>query len=200
MIARMAATLAPLLLALACALPALASGDAESAEHGVPASQIMWQALNLILIVGIIIYAARKPAASFFGARRERVSGDLAEAAALLQQAEARYASWQRKLIALGSELEEIRAQGRQRADDERDRIIAEARAAAERIKRDASAAVDQELRHARDQLHDEASELALELAGKMLREQVQSADRDRLLDEFITRVERAPAQDGSGR
>jgi F-type H+-transporting ATPase subunit b len=200
MIARLVATLVPLLLALACGLPALASGGAEQAEHGVPASQIMWQAVNLILILGIIVYAARKPAANFFKERRARVSGDLEEAAELLREAEARYTSWQRKLIGLEAELEEIRAQGRSRADREGDRIITEARAAAERIKRDAAAAVDQELRRAKDQLHDEASELAVELAAKILRQQVQPGDRDRLLDEFITHVERIPAPAESGR
>lgn len=186
-----------LLLTLGCAGAALAAGDA---EHGGSGWELGWQALNLLLILGIIVYAARKPAVSFFKERRERVAGDLDEAAALLRQAETRYASWQRKLVSLEEELGEIRAQGRQRAEAERERIIAEARAAAERIKRDAVAAVDQELRRAQDQLHDEASALAVELAEEILRAQVQPGDRDRLLDEFITRVERAPAQGRSGR
>jgi F-type H+-transporting ATPase subunit b len=197
MIARLAVPLAPLVLALAWALPALASGEG---EHGASMTQVLWQAFNLILILGVIVYAGRKPISGFFKERRERVSGDLQEAAELLQQAEARYASWQRKLIDLESELEDIKAQGRRRADEERERIIAGAHAAAERIKRDAATSVDQELRRAQDQLHDEASELAVELAATLLRQQVQPGDRDRLLDEFITRIERAPAQDGSGR
>jgi F-type H+-transporting ATPase subunit b len=197
MIARAATTLAAVLLALAFALPAWASGDT---EHGSAGSQVLWQAVNLALILGIIVYAARKPAASFFKQRRETVSSDLDEAAELLRMAEARYASWNRKLLDLEAELEEIKVAARRRADQERERLLAEADAAAERIKADAVTAVEQELRRAQAELHDEASALAAELAATILRDQVQQSDRDRLLDEFITRVERIPVRDESGR
>ncbi len=193
MIARVAAVL----LVLACALPAWATGEA---EHGPPTSQILWQAFNLALILGIIVYFARKPAANFFKQRRETVSGDLDAAAELLRTAEARYASWSRKLVDLESELEEIKAAARRRADEEREKLLAEASAAAERIQADAVTAVEQELRRAQAELHDEASALAAELAATILREQVQQSDRDRLLDEFITHVERIPVRDESGR
>ena len=118
----------------------------------------------------------------------------------LLRKAEAGYASWNRKLVELESELEEIKVVARRRAEEEREELLAEARAAAERIKRDAVAAVDQELRRAQAKLHGEASALAVEVAAGILRDQVRPADRDRLLDEFITHVERIPVQDGSGR
>jgi F-type H+-transporting ATPase subunit b len=197
MIARAATALTAVLIALACALPAWASGDA---EHAPAASQVLWQALNLALLLGIIIYVARKPASSFFKQRRETVSGDLDEAAELLRTAEARYASWNRKLLELEAELEEIKVAARRRAEEEREKLLAEASAAAERIKSDAVTAVEQELRRAQDELHDEASTLAAELAATILRDQVQQPDRDRLLDEFITHVERIPVRDESGR
>ena len=197
MIARAATTLAAVLLALAFALPAWASGDTEQASAG---SQVLWQAVNLALILGIIVYAARKPAASFFKQRRETVSSDLDEAAELLRMAEARYASWNRKLVDLETELEEIKVAARRRADQDREKLLAEADAAAERIKADAVTAVEQELRRAQAELHDEAAALAAELAATILRDQVQQPDRDRLLDEFITRVERIPVRDESGR
>ena len=47
-------------------------------------------------------------------------------------------------------------------------------------------------MRRAHDRLREEASDLAVELAAGMLREQVGPADRERLLDEFITSVENA--------
>ena len=84
-------------------------------------------------------------------------------------------------------------ATARERADTEREHILAAARASAERIRRDASLAIEHEVRRAREHLRGEASELAVELAAGMLKEQVGPSDRERLLDEFIVRVETPP-------
>jgi F-type H+-transporting ATPase subunit b len=99
----------------------------------------------------------------------------------------------------LEGELAEIRETSRQRAAAEREHILADAAAGAERIRREALETVDQELRRAREQLRREAADLAVELASEALRRQVTSADQDRLLDEFVAAIERAPAS-GNGR
>jgi F-type H+-transporting ATPase subunit b len=77
-----------------------------------------------------------------------------------------------------------------ERAAAEREHIVADANAAAERIRSDARAAVDQELRRARAELRREAAELAIEIAAQTLRTGVTDADRARLVDEFIETIE----------
>ena len=72
--------------------------------------------------------------------------------------------------------------------------------AGADRIQRTARTAIDQELRRAKEVLRGEAAELAVDLAAGMLRDRVTDEDRARLVDEFIARVEQAPAAPGSGR
>ena len=81
----------------------------------------------------------------------------------------------------------------RAQAENERDRLLADARAAAERIRRDAQLAVEQEARSAREALRNEAAEMAVRLAGDLLKRQVTDADRSRLVDEFVERVESSP-------
>jgi len=85
-----------------------------------------------------------------------------------------------------------IRADARDRAEAERNHILADAASAAERIRNDARSAVDQELRRAREDLRREAAELAVELAAEALRSRVTDADRSRLVDEFIQTIERS--------
>src|SRR5262249_18810355 len=99
----------------------------------------------------------------------------------------------QRRLVDLERELTEIRTGAQERADAERASLLADARAAAERIRSDAATAVERELRRARANLREEASQLAVELAAGILRETVTAQDRDRLIDEFIERVARSP-------
>lgn len=182
------ATSATLLLA---APAAAASGD------GI--ASLLWPAVNFIILLAVLFVFARKPALEFFAARRDEIRGDLDQAASMKKEAEERYAKWQRRLVDLEQELDGIRATARERAEAEREKILADARASAERIQRDAGAAIDQELRRARQSLRDEASDLAVELAGGILQEQVGDSDRDRLLDEFIERIERAPGASNGG-
>ena len=137
-------------------------------------------------------YFGRGPIGEFFATRRSDIQKDLSEAADLLSQAERRNADLQRRLGDLSSELEEISESTTRRAEEESERILAEARATAERIRNDAHTAVDQELRRAKSELRDEAATIALELAAEKLSNNVSDADRERLMDEFITRVEPA--------
>jgi F-type H+-transporting ATPase subunit b len=162
-------------------------GHAGGASH---ATDLLWQALNLVILIAVLLLFARKPIQAFFSARRKQIATDLESAAALLAQAETRYSEWQHKLIDLNADMARIRAEGRARAEDDRAAIIADAQAAAERIHKNAVATVEQELRRAQSQLRVEAALLATELAEGILREKIEAADRDRLIDEFITRVE----------
>jgi F-type H+-transporting ATPase subunit b len=173
--------------AVLLAAPALAAGDA---EEGV-VKDLLYRLFNLLLLLGVLVYLARKPIRGFFSDRRNQIRDSLNSATELCQRAETRYSKWQRKLADLEDELASIRETARERAEREREQILSDARAAAERIRHDARSAVDQEVRRAKAQLRDEASELAIELAAEILREQVTTQDRERLFDEFLERIER---------
>lgn len=184
-------------ISFATALPAAASGGGES--HG-GIGDLIYPAINFLILVGALVYFARKPIQAFFAERRETIRGDVEGAAALHKQAEERYAKWQRRLAELEGELAQIHTTARERAERERDQILSDARATAERIRRDASSAIDQELRRAKGRLREESAQLAVELAAGILRENVNDGDRARLIDEFIERVERPADRAGNGR
>lgn len=178
--------------ALFWALPAIAANDG----HGGIGDHL-WPAVNLVILLGVIVYFARKPIAAFFAERRAGIEGELDGAASELSDAEATYAKWQRRLIDLETELDEIRATSRRRAESDRERILSDARASAERIREDASSAIEQELRRAREQLREEATQLAIEMASDRLGREINDSDRDRLIDEFIERVGQSDAREG---
>jgi F-type H+-transporting ATPase subunit b len=188
-------TIVTITVLVASVFPAAAADD----SHGNEVDVMLKTAFNLVLLLGVLVYFARKPVLEYFADRRSTIEEDLTGAAAELTDAEAVYAKWQRRLIDLESELEQIRTTGRQRAESERERIIADAEVAAERIRNNASAAITQELRRAREQLREEAAQLAIEMAGDRLAREVTDADRDRLLDEFIERVEQSDVNPALG-
>lgn len=193
--------LAPL-CALALWLLAAPAGASSEAAHG-GWRELLYPALNLLVLLAVLFHFGRRPVQAFFAERRAGIQENLDSAARLLASAESRQAQLQRQLARLDEELERIRATARQRAEQESGRILSEAAAGAERIRSEARAAIQRETQRARDALRAEAAELALALAAERLREEVTDADRDRLLDEFVARIEErgaGPAQDGPGR
>jgi F-type H+-transporting ATPase subunit b len=183
-ITRSAITLFSFLLAL----PAYAS---DQSADGL--QSFLWPAVNLVILLAVLVYFARKPLQAYFGKRRSDIAGELQSSADELATAESTYAKWQRRMIDLEGELDEIRATSRQRAEAERERIIQDARATAERIQHDGTTAIELELRRAREILREEATQLAIELAGERLSREVTEADRDRLIDEFIGLIASTP-------
>lgn len=165
-----------------------AGGEHESDDGAL--KETLFQALNLALLLGVLIYFGRKPIAEFFSTRREGIATELSESANLLRLAEQRNSELQLRLVDLNLEVDGIREDAGRRAEAEAERILTEARASAERIRRDAQSAVAQELRRAQLALREEAADLAMEIAAQKLAEEVGDADRDRLVDEFITRIE----------
>ena len=180
-------------LALAL-LPRLALAS----ENEGGGSPLLWHAINLLLVLGVIAYFARTPLRTFLSERRQKIEEGIESARAELAAAEQRLAECRARVASIDRTLEEIRSAVRTQAESESARLLAEARAAAERIRRDAAAAIEQELRRARQHLHGDAADLAVRLAGDLLRGNLTDADRTRLVDDFVERVERAPASGGA--
>jgi F-type H+-transporting ATPase subunit b len=182
---------------LALALPASAASEG---DHGGGATAFLWQVANLALLVGVLVYFTRRPIRDFLARRRAGVQQDLESSARLLAEAEARLAEWKARAARLDAELAEIRESTRRLAEQERDAILAHARDAAERSRRDATAAVDRELQRARAALSAEAAQLAVDLAGRLLREQVTEDDEQRLFDELLAQLDADRPRAGDGR
>ena len=171
-------------------LPALAraSGGEEAGESH------LWEWVNLLLLVAALVYFARTPVRNYLASRRTGIESDLQHADQLLRDAEGRLAEWNARAARLEGEVDEIKRFARESAEQEGARIVADARASAERIRRDAASAVEREGARARTRLRAETAELAVVAAESILKDQVQAADGDRLFDEFLTRIEQAPA------
>ncbi|MDH3520117.1 MAG: ATP synthase F1 subunit delta [Myxococcales bacterium] len=131
-------------IALAGAL--LLAAPAGAAEGGESALRdIGFRVLNVLMLLALLLYFARKPIQNFFSERRNRIRDEIKQASELRREAEERHSKWQRRLVDLEAELESIRGAARERAEREREQILADARAAAQRIQSDAHMAIDRD-------------------------------------------------------
>ena len=71
----------------------------------------------------------------------------------------------------------------------EKERIIEDAKKAAEKMKEDTQARVEQELKKAGNLLRVEAVKLSVEMAEELLRKNITAADHDLLVKDYLDKV-----------
>lgn len=166
-----------------------AGGGGDEAEHG---NADFWFELgNLALLLGVLFYFARGPVVEYFKTRRSETVENIERSEKLLADAQARLDEWEAKANGLEAEVVEIKRATQAAAEGQRDEIIAAAEVSAGRIRKSALALAEREMLTARERLREEAADMAADMAAKMLRENVNDGDRSRLVDEFISELER---------
>ncbi len=173
-------------------VPVAASAAGGGEEGG--AGKFWFELANLVLLIGVITFFARKPVGQYLADRRTQIAGDLESAEQELAAAEASLGEWSRRETGVDDEMTEIQRAARDAAKREASSMREDAEATAGRIQASAGEAVDSELRRARNDLRRETADRAIERAEELLREQLSDADQDRLVEEFVARIERGEA------
>ncbi|SHJ50635.1 F-type H+-transporting ATPase subunit b [Malonomonas rubra DSM 5091] len=167
---------------------ALAAGGGH-ADSGVLLKDFLWRILNFGCVVAILVYFLRKPLKKGLAGRTEEIEKALAEAKKAKEEAEAKFAEYDRKLDQATEEIAEISDAIRREGELEKQRIIANAKEMAVKIEQDAEKAAELEVAKARRELQQEATALAVELAEGLLKKNFTKDDDARLIDEYMQKV-----------
>ncbi|MGE0592067.1 MAG: hypothetical protein AB7G23_17730 [Vicinamibacterales bacterium] len=166
--------------------------EAEHAEEG-PHEETIWgpisRLFNSAVLIGVLFYFLRGPAAAHLGGRSAEIRADLVNAARMKQEATAQLAQLEQKMAALPAELEALKQHGQQEILAEEARIEQAAVAERERLLDQARREIDLQLRVAQRDLVEHASNLAVGLATERIRRGITPADQDRLVDRYLTQV-----------
>ncbi len=149
----------------------------------------IYRVINFVVAFGLIAFFVRKPIRNAMAARSEGIAQQLEESKSARQDAEAKFAEYDAKLSAATAEIDEIYAGIRREGEVEREKIIANAKEMAEKIKADAHRAAANEVNAARAALRKEATALAVALAEELLRKNITEQDQARLIDEYMQKV-----------
>jgi F-type H+-transporting ATPase subunit b len=182
-------------LPLLCAAALLAlQGICWASEGGDHGGHLNWtdfayRLVAFVILVAILVKLLKKPFCSFLTSRREDIQKLLAELESRRLEAEQRSAEQTAKLAALEEETKKIVAELVAEGEAERQKIIESAEKQAEYIKQQAQLAIQQEIKAARESLQEEIGEATVAAAETLLRKNLKSADQDRLVRDFMTRV-----------
>ena len=142
--------------------------------------------INFGILVAGYYLLGKKPIAAALQNRRDTISKDIDEANKMLGEAQARAKTYQVKLERLEEEVKTARAALVQAGEAERDRIVGDAEAKAERMRKDAEFLVDQELKQIRQDLWRETVEAAVGAAEELLKKRVTTADQERMAEDYL--------------
>lgn len=175
------------LSALLIATDVFAAGEGGGGE-GVW-KDFAWRVLNTAILAGFLYWLLADKIKEFFVGRRESVRIALEQAATAKEEAEKKHKEYTEKLERATEEIagiaEMIKAQGLA----EKNRILEEAKKAAEKMKEDTSIRFEQELKHAGYLLRAEAVKLSVEMAEELLKRNITAADHDALVKDYLDKV-----------
>jgi F-type H+-transporting ATPase subunit b len=148
---------------------------------------VIFQGLNLLILLGIIVHYAKAPMRRSLADRAAQVTRDIDEAARLHGEAETRLKEYEAKLASLQKEADELLAEMKREGEH---RLITEAQAESERIRAEAERAAENEIARARARLESEVVDLAITAAEQAIRNKLGPADHRRLTADYLGRLE----------
>jgi F-type H+-transporting ATPase subunit b len=178
------------LLCLFDVVPVFASEGEAAGGWGI------WEAIgrifNLALVVAVLVYVLRRPLGLFFEERRQNIHASLENALRAKNEAEGKLAEMQRRMNSLDDELQAIRRKAQLEIEEERKRSQMLAEQEAERIVSVARREADSLVRAATLELRSEAARLAVELAEKRIKSEINPEIEGRLIKNFLEHLEKA--------
>ena len=152
-------------------MPPAAAG---AAMRGRAGSISPGELVNFLILAGVLYWLLAKKVKDFFTGRREGIRTALAEAVTAREEAEKKFREYAAKLDKATGEIDEITRMIQAQGLAEKERIIEDARKAAEKMKEDTQARMEQEFNKASQELRIEAVRLSTQMAEELLRKNIQ--------------------------
>jgi len=180
-------------------------------EHGGPVhfSDIVhntefWGAcINFTLLLVVLRKLGKKPLADFLTQRRREMEQSMAEAAAMKAKAEARYKEYTQRIAQLDQELAKLETDIARGAEEDKQRIIADAQDAAARLKRDTESLIERYAKALSTEVRQELVAAAVAAAENVLRQAVNADDQQKLAERYraeVANTNRTTGVAGGGR
>jgi F-type H+-transporting ATPase subunit b len=187
---RIVAPFAVSLCAAAVAFAAEESGAHQGGGVHVPWGEILKQAINFLILAGVLVYFLRKPLSSFLKERSELLRKAIDDAAKARAEASEKLAAIETRSAKLAEEIAAMNAKMDGEAAAEAQRLQEAVAAEIARIRTQSEFTGKQEVKNAREELRREASLLTALAAEELVRKTLSPEDQERLVRENLEKIE----------
>ena len=154
----------------------------------------VWSFVVFLGLLGLLTKFAWKPIMDGLDKREQGIADTIAATQAANEDAKRMLASYERRLAEATDEVRGMLEEARRDADVTRQAIVAEARKAADDEKNRARHEIGLAKDDALAQIADRAGDLAVEVAGKFLREKLGREDQARLVRDSVASIGTKPS------
>lgn len=142
--------------------------------------------VNVLILFAFLSYMLFNPVREFLNKRKERIAGELADAAQDKESARLMKEEYEAKLKDISKEAEQILETARKKAKLRESEIIEEARLEAARIMERANREIELERQKAVDSMKQEVVSIASLMAGKAVAAAINTDIQDALIEETL--------------
>lgn len=169
--------------------PALLAAQAQEASSESSGHEHLFDWINFIILVAVLVYVLRKPLAQFFAGRASALEHDLEEGRKALEAARAQLAEAEEKMRRLDEDIAAYKAAAMREQEAERERLRHAAEEEAQRVLASARAMIESATQSARLDLKRAAASEAVAMAERIIRERLDDAARARLVSQFLNGI-----------
>ncbi|MBR1696177.1 MAG: F0F1 ATP synthase subunit B [Selenomonas sp.] len=149
------------------------------------------QIINFLILVVLLRALAYKPVVNMLKARQDKIQESLDKADADAAEADKLLAQYKAKLAAATQKAEEIQKNAEKRAAEFREAEEQKVKADIEQMKISAQSDIERDRAKAVEKLRTEMVALSMAAAGKIIAKNMDSADNEALIAEFVDKLDK---------
>lgn len=151
--------------------------------------EIVTQLINLLLLFLLLKYFLFKPVQNILNARQAEIDKNYADAESAQNKAEALRDEYEKRIADAKSEASDIVKAATRKAQVHSEEIVRDAQSQAAHLLEKADAQIEQEKKKAMNELKDEISGIAVDIASKVVAREIDEKDHEELIAAFIKGV-----------
>jgi F-type H+-transporting ATPase subunit b len=168
----------------------LASSGGEGGHEGGSAMKDFgFKVVNFTILVGILWWLLAKKVKEFFAGRRVEIRAEMDDTEAQKAEARKKYEEYSSRLTKMTEEISGIADIIKSQGEAEKEKIVADARKAAEKMQEDTKARMEQEFQKGSAALRLEAAQLAVEMAEEILKKNITAQDHNDMVRDYLDKV-----------
>ena len=163
--------------------------DKFEAFVGVNFFTMIFAWINLVILYVFLKKLLFKPVKKMIDSRQQEIDDMYSEAESSRESANEMKAEYEEKIAKANEESEDILRRAQRRAALREEEILKEANVKAARVLERAEEQIELEKKQAINDVKDEVSSIAIDIAEAVIERDINKADHDALIDEFIDKL-----------
>lgn len=151
---------------------------------------VLKHAVNLVLLLGLLVYLLRKPFMAYLKSRKENITSEIDQAKKAIEEAKIKHEEYSAKLKNLESEINSLKESIKKQGELEKQELVKQAKNSSELIRKEVKDTVELETMRAKELLQSEVADSSVKLAEKLIKEKMQNGSATNAVDNLVKIIE----------